>query len=86
MAETSLSIRVPVKTKSKLDALAKASRLPRSVLAGKAISEFVDRETAIRRGIERAIKELDAGLGVPHEEAMRQMKEVIAKARGKRVA
>jgi RHH-type rel operon transcriptional repressor/antitoxin RelB len=80
MSESSISFRLPEKTKSKLDALAKASGRSRSMLASEAIADFVDRETAIQRGIEKACKELDAGLGIPHEKAMKSMKETIKKA------
>jgi predicted transcriptional regulator len=84
MAAVSLSLRVPEKTKNKLDALAKASRLPRSVLASEAIAEFVDREAAIRRGIEKAQRELRAGKGIPHGQVMASLDRTIKRASQKR--
>jgi predicted transcriptional regulator len=84
MSEASLSIRVPEKTKNKLDSLAKASGQSRSALASVAIEVFVEREAKIRRGIEKACKELDAGLGIPHEAAMRRLKDTIGKSRANR--
>ena len=65
---TTLSVRIDVDTKKRLEALAKRSRRSKSFLAAEAIAAFVDAESWQLDEIQGGIKELDEGRGVPHKD------------------
>jgi predicted transcriptional regulator len=67
-SSTTLSVRLSAKTKSKLDALAKASRRSKSFLAAEAIESFVAAESWQLGEIEAATKDLDANRIVEHDQ------------------
>ena len=79
MAKTAtLTIRMTPKTKAQLDLIAKSTRRTRSFLASQALAHYAESEAEIVAGIEQAIAEMEAGEeGIPHEEAMRQIRETI---------
>jgi len=66
MTET-LSIRIDVETKKRLDALSHKSNRSKSFLAAEAIAAYVASEEWQLGEIEAASAELDAGQGVRHE-------------------
>jgi predicted transcriptional regulator len=66
MTET-LSIRIDVETKKRLDALSHKSNRSKSFLAAEAIAAYVASEEWQLGEIEAASAELDAGQGVSHE-------------------
>jgi RHH-type rel operon transcriptional repressor/antitoxin RelB len=68
MSSSTLSIRLNSHTKSKLEALAKASRRSKSFLAAEAIEAFVAAESWQLSEIEGGVKDLDAGHAVEHQE------------------
>jgi RHH-type transcriptional regulator, rel operon repressor / antitoxin RelB len=68
MSSSTLSIRLNSRTKSKLEALAKASRRSKSFLAAEAIEAFVAAESWQLSEIEAGVKDLDAGHAVEHQE------------------
>jgi RHH-type transcriptional regulator, rel operon repressor / antitoxin RelB len=68
MSSSTLSIRLNSRTKSKLEALAKASRRSKSFLAAEAIETFVAAESWQLSEIEAGVKDLDAGHAVEHQE------------------
>ena len=68
MSSSTLSIRLNPLTKSKLEALAKASRRSKSFLAAEAIEAFVAAESWQLSEIEAGIKDLDAGRLAEHQE------------------
>ena len=72
-----LSVRVSAETKEKLAELAQHTRRTRSFLAGEAIADYVDRELEIVAGIHRGLADMEAGRVIPHDEAMRQLRETI---------
>jgi predicted transcriptional regulator len=74
------SIRLPQETKDKIDTLARAMGRPRNYLIAEAIERYIQEESWQIAEIQAGIAEDDAGLGVPHEEVMRDAYEVIRQA------
>lgn len=68
MTET-LSIRIDVGTKRRLDALAKRAKRSKSFLAAEAIAVYLESEEWQLGEIHAAISELDGGHGLSHEKA-----------------
>jgi RHH-type rel operon transcriptional repressor/antitoxin RelB len=66
---TTLSVRIDADTKKRLEALAKRARRSKSFLAAEAIAAFVEAESWQLDEIQAGIAELDAGRGVPHQQA-----------------
>ncbi|RVH38553.1 CopG family ribbon-helix-helix protein [Sinorhizobium meliloti] len=77
---TTMTIRVSLELKKKLDRIASATSRSRSFLAGEAVAAYVDRELEIIDGIKRGMADAEAGRLVPHEEAMAEIFNVIRKA------
>jgi RHH-type rel operon transcriptional repressor/antitoxin RelB len=65
---TTLSVRIDIDTKKRLEALAKRSRRSKSFLAAEAIAAFVEAESWQLDEIQAGIKELLEGRGVPHKD------------------
>lgn len=65
---TTLSVRIDVDTKKRLEALAKRARRSKSFLAAEAIAAFVEAESWQLDEIQTGIKELDDGRGVRHKD------------------
>ena len=65
---TTLSVRIDVETRERLEALAKRARRSKSFLAAEAIAAFVEAESWQLDEIEAGLRELDAGKSVPHRE------------------
>ena len=74
------SIRLPQETKDKIDTLARAMGRPRNYLIAEAIERYIQEESWQIAEIQAGIAEDDAGLGVLHEEVMRDAYEVIRQA------
>ena len=66
MMET-LSIRIDVETKKRLDVLSKRSKRSKSFLAAKAIAAYVESEEWQLGEIHAGIGELDSGQEISHE-------------------
>ena len=65
---TTLSVRIDIETKKRLEALAKRARRSKSFLAAEAIAAFVEAESWQLDDIQAGIKELDGGRGVAHKD------------------
>lgn len=65
---TTLSVRIGVDTKKRLDALAKRARRSKSFLAAEAIAAFVEAESWQLDEIQAGLAELDSGRAVSHRE------------------
>ena len=65
---TTLSVRLDIQTKKRLEVLAKRARRSKSFLAAEAIAAFVDAESWQLDEIQTGIKELDEGRGVRHKD------------------
>lgn len=84
MSSTTVTVRLPETTKQQLGRLAARTRRSRSFLAGEAIAGYVERELAIIEGIERGLADMQAGRVVPHDDAMRQIRQTIEHAQDDR--
>ncbi len=62
-----LSIRIDVETKKRLDALSKRSKRSKSLLAAEAIAAFVESEEWQLGEVQAGIAELESGQQVSHE-------------------
>ena len=82
---TTLTVRLSPEVKERLGQLAERTKRTKSFLAGEAIADFVERELEIVEAIERGLDDVKAGRVVPHEQAMREIRETIEQAaKGKR--
>lgn len=63
---TTLSVRLEVETKKRLEALARRSRRSTSFLASEAITAFVETESWQLSQIQTGLEELDNGQSVEH--------------------
>ena len=72
-----ISIEMPDDLSDKLDRIAAAWAKEREEVLLDAMKFFIDCEHENVVKIERARADLDAGRGIPHEEAMRQIDELI---------
>jgi RHH-type transcriptional regulator, rel operon repressor / antitoxin RelB len=61
-----VTIRLSKNTKARLERLAKTTKRSRNYLAAEAIADFVELNEWQIAGLKKAIRELDAGKGVPH--------------------
>ena len=73
-----ITARVPPALAKKLEAYAKAAKRTRSWVIEDILERYVDGEMAIVEAVNVGLRELDAGLGIPHEEAMRRLRAYIA--------
>jgi RHH-type rel operon transcriptional repressor/antitoxin RelB len=63
---TTLSVRLDIDTKRRLEALAKRARRSKSFLAAEAIAAYVEAESWQLEEIQAGLEELDDGRGVSH--------------------
>jgi predicted transcriptional regulator len=84
MAETTtMTIRVPLELKAKLDRLAGLTRRSRSYLAAEALEIYARNELEIVEGILQGLADVEAGRVVPHEQVAAELRAIIAKAKRK---
>jgi predicted transcriptional regulator len=79
-AKATLSIRLSAETLRRLDAVAAATRRPRSFIAAEALEAWIAREGAIIEDIRVGLEQARAGKVVPHERAMRGLDAAIERA------
>jgi predicted transcriptional regulator len=65
---TTLSVRIDIDTKERLEVLARRARRSKSFLAAEAIAAFVEAELWQLDEIQAGIEDLDAGRGVAHKD------------------
>ena len=65
---TTLSVRIDIDTKKRLDALAKRARRSKSFLAAEAIAAFVEAESWQLDEVHAGLEELDEGRRVAHKD------------------
>ena len=84
MAETTtITIRVPVDVKERLDRLAELTRRSRSFLSAEALEIYTRNELEIVEQISAGVEDMEAGRVVPHEEAMAELRERVARVAGR---
>ena len=82
MAETTtITVRVPVELRDRLDRLAVATRRSRSFLTAEAVDIYVRHELDIVEGILRGMEDAAAGRTVPHEQVAAELREIVAKGK-----
>lgn len=86
MAEptTTITVRIPVAVREKLDRLAEITRRSRSFHAAEALARYTDEELEIVEGILEGIADVEAGRVVPHEQVVAELREIVETARRKR--
>ena len=77
MSSTTMTIRVSVDLKEKLDRLAVDTRRSRSFLAAEAVSAYVARELAIVEGINEGLADVRNARTLSHEDAMAELASAI---------
>jgi RHH-type transcriptional regulator, rel operon repressor / antitoxin RelB len=65
---TTITVRVPKSVRDRLEKLAEETKRSRSSLAAEGISAFVDLEERQIEEIKQALKSIDRGLGVTHDD------------------
>lgn len=69
-ASATMTIRVSLETKEKLDRIAADTRRSKSFLAAEALAAYADRGLEIIAGIKRGMADAETGRVVPHDEAI----------------
>jgi len=73
-----VTARIPASLLKRLEAYSKVSGRSKSWIVEDILDRYVDQEKAFAEAVQVGVRELDAGLGIPHEEVMRQMRAHIA--------
>lgn len=76
-----VTARISPSLAKKLETYAKAAKRTRSWVVEDILSRHVDDEIAFVEAVNEGLRELNAGLGIPHEEVMRRWKEKSASRR-----
>jgi predicted transcriptional regulator len=84
MTDTTVTVRLSTALRDRLERIGAATKRSKSFLAQEAIERYVAEEEPHILGIMKALEEMKAGKGIPHEEVMRQLDETIAAASKKR--
>ncbi|NTG64728.1 CopG family ribbon-helix-helix protein [Rhizobium rhizogenes] len=71
-----ITIRVPVEVKDKLESISQETRRSRSYLASEALSEYVHRHFEIKAGLKAGEEDVAAGNITTHVEAMKEIRAV----------
>lgn len=80
MTTTTMTVRLSVEDKDKLERLAGRTDRSLSFLAARAIADYAERELAIVEGIQAGLDDLRDRKVVPHDEAMRRINAIVASA------
>ena len=81
-----VSIRVPADVVERLDKVAAILERPRSWVILRAIRQYLADEGQEVLDVQEGIEELERGEGIPFDEVLAEMDEIIAKAEAKRAA
>lgn len=73
-----LTTRLSQSLSRKIDNYAKRVKQTRSTVVQDILSRHIDDEIAFVEAVSVGLRQLEAGLGLPHEEAMRQVQAFIA--------
>ena len=85
-ASITISLRVPTEVTERLDKIAAALERPRSWVMLRALRQYIADEGQEVLDVQEGIAELDRGEGIPIEDVLAEMDEIIAKAEAKRNA
>ncbi|MFN7107545.1 MAG: CopG family ribbon-helix-helix protein [Brevundimonas sp.] len=78
-ASTTVTVRMSGTLKERLGLLAEKTQRTQSFLAERAIAGYVDRELEMMAAVEQGLEDFRNGNVVPHDEAIRRIRETIAK-------
>lgn len=78
-ASTTVTVRVSERLKARLGLLAEKTHRTQSFLAERAISGYVERELEMMLAVEEGLEDFRTGNVITHEDAMRHIRETIAK-------
>ncbi len=81
-----VSLRVPAEVIKTLDKIATALERPRSWVMLRALRKYIADEGQEVLDVQEGIAELDRGKGIPIEDVLAEMDEIIAKAEANRKA
>jgi predicted transcriptional regulator len=81
-----VSIRVPADVVERLDKVAAILERPRSWVILRAIRQYLADEGQEVLDVQEGIEELERGEGIPFDQVLAEMDEIIAKAEAKRAA
>jgi len=81
-----ISIRVPADVLEKLDRIAAAIDRPRSWVCLRAIRRYLADEGAEILDVQQGIAELDRGEGMPFDDVMAELEDIITQGEAKRGA
>jgi predicted transcriptional regulator len=85
-AAVEVSLRVPADVIETFDKIAAALQQPRSRVMLRALRQYIDDEGQEVLDVQEGITELDRGEGIPIEDVLAEMDEIIAKAEAERSA
>ena len=72
-----LAVTLSPEAAERLATIAEREHSTPDALAALAVADFLEREAAVVAAIERGQAEIRAGLGIPHEQVMRDIRELI---------
>ena len=78
MSNQTITIRTKSDTVEKISAIAEAMDRSRNWVIEDALKQYIDQQAWYIEGIQRAQASLKAGKGIPHEEVMAEVSELIA--------
>ena len=81
-----MTISVSPSVQDKLAELARQTHRSTSLLAGEAITDYVDRELAIIAGIQRGLDDMHAGRVSTNDDVMAEVDAIIAQSKANRKA
>ena len=77
MSNQTITIRTKSDTVEKISAIAEAMDRSRNWVIEDALKQYIDQQAWYIEGIQRAQASLKAGKGIPHEEVMAEISELI---------
>jgi len=78
MSNQTITIRTKSDTVEKISAIAEAMDRSRNWVIDDALKQYIDQQAWYIEGIQRAQASLETGKGIPHEEIMAEISELIA--------
>lgn len=77
MSSQTITIRTESKTVKKIGSIARAMDRSRNWVIEDALRQYIDQQAWYLEGIEQARESLKAGKGIPHEDVMAEISELI---------
>jgi predicted transcriptional regulator len=77
MSDVTVTVRMPKPLRDRLETLSTEARRSKSFLVTEAIQQYVETEEDLVLGIKQAQAELKAGLGISHEDVVKQSRAYL---------